>query len=224
MEISLIEEEAKIEEIKGYKTLKYKVKNNGKNMNKVPVYNQWLNLMKTEKGENGIISYCTKRFSFFYFESLQQKHSLITANYSYYFFADFCEYCGELFHEDSICCLRKCFYIYNVISYTIFFDNFCFCILFLPITALMWVVFSSYKIIFSKRIKKSDDINNILEEGPFESKYGFTIYIIFILFCVVYSLVFSVPYFFTIYFFQLYVMIKIKRQKDEDKANNIMRY
>ena len=75
MEISLIEEDAKIEIIEGYKTLKYKVKNNGKNINKVPVYMNWLNLMKTEKGENGIITYCTKCFSFFYFESIQQKHS-----------------------------------------------------------------------------------------------------------------------------------------------------
>ena len=75
MEISLIEEDAKIELIQGHKTLKYKVKNNGKNINKVPVYMNWLNLMKTEKGENGIITYCSKCFSFFYFESIQQKHS-----------------------------------------------------------------------------------------------------------------------------------------------------
>ena len=224
MEISLIEEDAKIEVIKGYKTLKYKVKNNGKNINKVPVYNQWLSLMKAEKGENGIISYCTKCYCFYYFENVRQKHSIITDNCGYYYFADFCEYCGELFNEDSICCLRKCFYIYKVISYTFFFDDFGFCVLFLPITALMWVVFCSFKILFLKRIKKSDDINNNIDEGPFETINGFTFYIIFILFCVVYSLVFSVPYFFTIYFFQLYVMIKIKRQKDEDKVNNIMRY
>ena len=38
MEISILEEEAKVEIIKGHKNLKYKVKNNGKNINFVPRY------------------------------------------------------------------------------------------------------------------------------------------------------------------------------------------
>ena len=223
MEISLIEEEAKIEEIKGYKTLKYKVKNNGKNMDKIPVYNQWLKLMKTEKGENGIISYCTKCYSFYYFENVRQKHSITTGNCDYYCFADFCEYCGELFYEGSICCLRKSFDMFYIYSYTLYFEDFCLCLVFIPITSLMWAFFCFFKILFSKRIKKSDDINND-DEGFFHEGCNFSFYIIFILFCAVYSLVFCVPYFLTIYFFQLFLMIKIKRQRDEDNANNIMRY
>ena len=51
MEISLLEEDAKVEIIRGHKNLKYKVKHNGKNINLVPRYMQWLNLMKKEKME-----------------------------------------------------------------------------------------------------------------------------------------------------------------------------
>ena len=73
----------------------------------------------------------------------------------------------------------------------------------------------------SKRIKKTDDIND-KDEGPFGTDYGCTIYIISIFFAFTYSIIFCVPYFFTIYFFQLFLMLKIKRQKDEDKANNFL--
>ena len=75
MEISRIEEDAEVEIIKGHKNLKYKVKNNGKNINSIPRYTQWLNLMKMERGENGIITYCTKCNAFLYLDNLRQKHS-----------------------------------------------------------------------------------------------------------------------------------------------------
>ena len=223
MEISLIEEDAKIEIIEGYKALKYKVKNNGKNINKVPVYMNWLNLMKTEKGENGIITYCSKCFTFFYFEDVPQKHSIYTENCSFSYFADFCEYCGELFNEFSICCLRKSFDMFSILTYTLFLEEFCYYIFFIPIISLMWLVFCFFKMIFSKRIKKTDDINHHNDEF-FQSKYSFAFFIIFILYTIIYSLVFSIPYIFTIYFFQLFVIIKINRQKEDDKANHIRRY
>ena len=115
MEINLIDEEAKIEEIRGYKSLRYEVKNNGKDINKVPVYSQWLNLVKTEKGENGIVTYCTKCHSLLYFSTLREKHSDIHNNKCYYpYLSEFCEYCGELFNQDSICCWRKSFEIFKM--------------------------------------------------------------------------------------------------------------
>ena len=223
MEINLVEEEAKIVIINGNKTLKYKVKNNGKNINKVPVYNQWLNSVKTEKGENGIIAYCTKCNTFLYLDNIQQRHSMEHTCCGNVYLADFCEYCGELFNDCSICCLRKCFDIFNSFSSYQFFDHFCFCILFIPTISLMWAFYSLFKILHGKRVKKTDDINYI-DEGIIVSKYHFDFGRIFPLVCFVYSLVFSLPYFFTIYFFQLFVMFKISRQKIDDEANNIMRY
>ena len=110
-----------------------------------------------------------------------------------------------------------------MLTYTSFFDNFGFEIWFMPITLLMWAVYCFFRIIFSKRIKKTDDINRDNNEF-FQSKYGFTFFIILCLYIIIYSLVFTIPYIFSIYFFQLFLMIKLYRQKLKDKANNIIRY
>ena len=109
------------------------------------------------------------------------------------------------------------------LTYSSFFADYDFEIWFMPFTLSAWVIFCFFRIIFSKRIKKSDDINNI-NKGFYGTKYYHIFFIIFIFLCIVYSLAFFVPYFLTIYFFQLFVMIKIKRQKNEDLANNILRY
>ena len=223
MEISLIEEEAKIEIMRGHKNLKYKVKHNGKNINLVPRYIQWLNLMKAERGENGIIAYCEKCYTFLYFDNIYQKSSFDHSCCGSFCYANFCEYCGELYMDTSICCLRQCFDIFKYLTYSNYFDTFCLCLMFIPILSLMWLFFSLYMVVRSKRIKKTDDINYD-HEGSFESPYGCEFYILTIFFSFIYSIVFCVPYFFTIYFFHLFLMIKIKRQKDEDKSNNFIRY
>ena len=75
----------------------------------------------------------------------------------------------------------------------------------------------------SKRIKKSDDIL-YHDDGIFESKFNYIFEKISILMLVVYPLLYFIPYFFTIYFFQLFAMIKVRSQKISDEANNIMRY
>ena len=208
---------------KGNKTLNYKVKKNGKNINGVPVYMNQLDLMKTEKGENGIVIYCTKCHSFLYLDNIQQKYLRNHTCCDIEQLADFCEYCCELFNEESICCLRKCFDIFKDISYSLFLDECCFVISVLPIISLMWVFLIIFKIIFYKRRKKTDDINYI-DTGIFEPEKNITFYIFLAFLSIVYSLIFFVPYFFTIYFFHVFLMIKVKRQIKEDKANNIIRY
>ena len=223
MEINLTEEDAKIEIIKGNKALCYKVKNNGKNINNVPIYIQWLNLMKTEKGENGIIFYCTRCYTFFYVMDLYERNLMFHDNCNVSDFAEFCEYCGELYNEDSICCLRQCFDMFNRHCYTTFFESCSIYILFLPIIAFMWAFFVIFFIIKTKRNKKYDDINYI-DEKKFESLETIPAYILLILINFVYSLTFLVPYFLTIYIFQLVLMIKINRQKVKDEANDFRRY
>ena len=223
MEINQTEDDAKIVMFKGNKTLNYKVKRNGKNINEVPVYTHWLDLMKTEKGENGIVIYCIKCHSFLYLDNIQQKYSREHTCCDYDSLAEFCEYCGELFNEDSICCLRKCIYIFKELSYGLFVDECCYRVLLVPIFSIIWAFFSIFKIVFSKRIKKTDDINYIDME-IFDIEKKVTVFIFCIFLSIVYSFVFFVPYLFTIYFFQLFLMIKVKRQIEEDKANNIIKY
>ena len=222
MEISFVEEDAHIEIIKGYKALRYRAIDNGKNINKIPVFQRWLKLMKAEKGENGIIIYCTKCYSFFYLESLRL-NDIYHGDCNKFDYSEFCEYCNELFHEYSICCLRKSFDMFKRFSYKIFFDIFGIGILFLPIIALMWAFLAIFIILTSKRIKKYHDIHHIYKLS-FEIFKSLPYFIFFSLISFSYSITYLVPYFFTIYFFQLSLMIKIHRQKLEDYANHIIRY
>lgn len=223
MEISLIEEEAKIEEIRGYKALRYEVKNNGKDINKVLVYTQWLNIVKAEKGENGIVTYCTNCHLFFYFSNLSQKHLDTHSNCTYSNYSEFCEYCGELFNENSICCFRKSFEMLKFYYYTEFFSSFEYWNIFFPTILLFCNISFIFKIIYSKRSRKRDDINYIdMEIFVINNNLAFFIFINLIFF--VNTLAFLVPYICTIYFFQLFRIIKLHKQRERDIENDIFRY
>ena len=219
MEVNLIEEEAKIEKINGHNALQYVVKNNGKNINKVPIYKQWLDLAKTEKGENGVITYCTKCHVFIYFTNHEEKHNRFHKDCYYEDLSEFCEYCGELYNEDSICCFKKLLQLFERITGELFGD-FYFWALIIPIVILYMTFLFTFKIIYSKRNKK-DDINYI--NYIYESDCNILFFIIFIPMGFVYSLTFLIPYH-IIYFFQLYYIIKLRNQYIRDKENNIFRY
>ena len=73
METNDLDEEHSIINLYNNKALHYCVKFNGKNINKVPVFKHWLNLMKLEKGEKGIIFYCTECHLFFFFKIIDKK-------------------------------------------------------------------------------------------------------------------------------------------------------
>ena len=108
MEISLIDEEPHIEIISNQKALKYRVRYNGKGISNVPVFKHWLDLMKTEY--DGIVYYCVNCFLFFHFKGIREKNSFTHTGkdcISSIHFANFCEYCGELYIYDSICCYKR---------------------------------------------------------------------------------------------------------------------
>ena len=113
--------------------------------------------------------------------------------------------------------------MFKRLSYEVFFDFFGICILFLPIIALMWAFLAIFMTLTSKRIKKYHDIHHVYKLS-FEIFKSFLYFIFFFLISLSYTIAFLVPYFFTIYFFQLSLMIKIHRQKLDDYANHIIRY
>ena len=92
MEISFEDEDPSIEIINNNKVLHYLVKDNGKNVKKVPVYKQWLDLVKSDHGDDGIICYCVNCHLFFYFENRQEKNLHVHANCFISDLAEFCEY------------------------------------------------------------------------------------------------------------------------------------
>ncbi len=215
MENNLIDEEPTIKIINNSKALQYKVKYNGKNIMKIPAYKQWLDLMKTEKGDNGIICYCIKCHLFYYFENYEQKNNDFECKYD---LAEFCEYCGELYIDDSLCCYRIVMKTLERELYRTFeldcFDYF----YFIPYISLIYYFTRFFFVIFSMR-KKGDDINYqnaIMNDNN-------VVFVIFVLLTLLYSLIFLLS--FTIfYFFHLYFVIKVRKQRIKDKYENITRY
>ena len=157
MENNFKDEEPTIKIINNNKALQYKVKYNGKNIMKVPAYKQWLDLMKTEKGDNGIICYCIKCHLFYYFENYEQKNNDFECKYD---LAEFCEYCGELYCLNSICCFRAQLKIFNRIIYREFHLNREDYLIFMPIIIIMFYFTTFFEAIYYKRWK-GQDINNI---------------------------------------------------------------
>ena len=160
MEISFEDEDPSIEIINNNKVLHYLVKDNGKNVKKVPVYKQWLDLVKSDLGDDGIICYCVNCHLFFYFENRQEKNLHVHANCYISDLAEFCENCGELYCLNSICCFRAQLKIFNRIIYREFHLNREDYLIFMPIIIIMFYFTTFFEAIYYKRWK-GQDINNI---------------------------------------------------------------
>lgn len=220
MEINLLDEDAKIETINNIKTLRYLVKNNGKNVDKIPVFKNWLNLMKTEKGDNGIVCYCVNCHLFFYFENIEEKKffyhnpDCVPSDY-----AEFCEYCGELFIDISICCYRKGLYFIEREIYDSFDDDYGSYCIFIPFISLIFYFARIFHVIINIR-RKGMNINyrndSFLEYSTFS-------FVLFVLSSLLYSLIYSIIYT-IVYFFHLIIILRIRKQNIKDKEDNFVRY
>ena len=91
MENNFKDEEPTIKIINNNKALQYKVKYNGKNIMKIPAYKQWLDLMKTEKGDNGIICYCIIVIYFIILKIMNKKITTLNVNMIWQNFANIVE-------------------------------------------------------------------------------------------------------------------------------------
>ena len=205
MEVSLIEEEAKIEEVKGHRALKYQVIKNGKNINKVPVYIQWLNSVKIEKGENGIVTYCKKCHLFFYFEDMHEKlHEQFHKNCDIEDIFEFYDNCGEFYNEYSICCFKQ-FCQTSIRKILAILEDFVLWIILIPALTFIITVMNFFPICYSKRINKKQDINyiNFIFDSEYYTLFSAIIITIYSLYCLVYL----IPYH-AIYFFHLYFILK----------------
>ena len=221
MEISLVDEDLSIEKIGRHKALKYRVKYNGKNLNNVPVFKHWLDLMKTEKNYEGIICYCVNCCLFFYFRNKAEKrrfrHNDHCLNFEY---AEQCEYCGELFLYSSICCYKRALESFKKELYdTIKFECIDY-ILYVPFFSLIYYFARFYYILTGLRYKGQDI--NYKHQSYYLFKNNF-VAIIFGLISLLYSLVFSILYT-GIYIWHVIFFYKIWKIKEKDKRENFIRY
>ena len=217
MEINLVDEDPEIEEINNNKALHYKVKYNGKNIMKIPVFNQWLNMMKGEKGDNGIICYYVESHLFFYFETLVEKHHFSQNYCNYDDLADFCEHCGELYFYNSICCFKKAICILKRFIYETFsLDNQDYYYMILFIIIILYLL-HIYFIIKGKR-KKGEDINYSSNKLFDEKRFAFIFFL-----SMTYLLAFFMLYLLLYPFLLLFLLI-IRNQRIKDKSIGLYRY
>ena len=137
------------------------MKYNGKNLNNVPVFKHWLDLMKTEKNYEGIICYCVNCCLFFYFRNKAEKRRFRHNNHCLNFeYAEQCEYCGELFLYSSICCYKRALESFKKELYDIIKFECIDYILYVPFFSLIYYFARFYYILTGLRYK-GQDINNI---------------------------------------------------------------
>ena len=175
--------------------------------------------MKAEKGENGIIAYCSNCHLFFYFSTKHEKKYFHHGNCYSEAICEICEHCGELYNEDSICCFKKIIDMIGEMAKELFEDCPLY-FLFIPFISLFLFFVIIFRNIFSKRIKKRDDVNYTYHIFDNEDIKIFRI-IVFPL-CLIYTLVFLIPYHY-IYFFHLCYWIKLRNQflKENENHNNL---
>jgi len=220
MEISLVDEDATIQVINNSKALSYTVKYNGKNLEEVPVFKNWLSIMKSEKGEFGIICYCVNCHLFFYFSNIQEKKSFFHNNNCYTCdYAVYCEHCGELFFDLSICCYKKGIDFLIMDIYKSFDDEVGAYFIFFPFIWLIFYFARCFNIIISIRKKRQ----NINYKTDYYIDYSNFSLFLFVILAILYSLIYSIS-FTILYFFHLIFLLKIRKQKIKDNENNYIRY
>ena len=200
--------------------LHYQVKNNGEKIKEIPVFKNWLNLQRENNGREGFVCYCSKCEEFFYFSSLIEKSAFHDSNdCPSTNFAQFCEYCGELYSRESICCVKQGIVWIKRMLYESFEGDCQDCCFIFPFISTIYLFSVFFHLITSIRRKKSHDIN-------FEHEFTISDYVIiwiFIPITVIYALVFFVTYMILYIFIMIFELI-IRHQKIKDRLGNRPRY
>ena len=202
-------------------SLHYQVINSGKKLKEIPVFKNWLNLQKENNGNEGVICYCSKCKDFYYFSSLAEKsifHDPQDCPSSD--FAQFCEYCGELYNRNSICCIRQGIAWIKRMLYESFEGDCQDCCFIFPFISTIYLFSVFFHLIMSLRGKKIFDIN-FKRDFTISDK---AIIWIFVPITVIYSLVFFITYMFLYIFFIMIFELIIRHQKIKDRAENNQRY
>ena len=197
MEVNLIDEDHKIEIINSYKALKYEVKDNGRNIDKIPIYKNWLSMMKEQEGNDGIVCYCTNCHLFFYINS-QERYTFHHGECYNDSLAVFYQKCDELYYEESLCCFRSGYKVFEFNYYRGFIDEPPDFLMMIPFFSLFYAFCFIFYIILMIR-RKRDNVN-------YEKEYNIVVRIISGLFYGTYLIAYiilSIP----IYFFFRWISI-----------------
>ena len=202
------------------KALKLLVEQNGKDIEeKSPAYKQWLNKMKYENEENGLVYYCLNCQYFFYFENIRRKNLFQHDNCNPDDFAQFCEYCGELYNKDSICCFRRAITMIKRNFYDSFEGDCQDCCFVFPFISTIYLFSVFFHLMVSLRLITNKDIITKTDFSVSDK----IIIALFVPITIVYSLVFFLYYMYC-YFFLLIFQLVTRHQRIKDRNDNRPRY
>ena len=220
MEANRPGEDPDLQIVNGRQALKLTCERNGKDIEKKSsAYHQWLDKMKYENGENGLVCYCIKCKYFFYFENIRRKNLYHHDDCDSSDLAQFCEYCGELYNKDSICCFRRAIKMIKRNFYDSFEGDCQDCCFVFPFISTIYLFSVFFHLVVSLRVINNKDIIN---KNDFSVNNNIVI-ALFVPITIVYSLVFFLYYMYC-YFFLLIFQLVTRHQRIKDRIENRPRY
>ena len=158
---------------------------------------------------------------FFYIGNYNNKPLLSHGDecFLYIDIALFCEHCGELYLQDSICCLRRSYELIKREWYTSLDMNCSDYYYLIPFIALFYHAFNAFPMIMNLR-KSGEDIH-YKKEPIYIRKKRFLIIIIVIM--IIYTIIFFLPYMF-LYLIHVIWFIKLRKLYLTDINTQLHRY
>ena len=219
MENILLDDEFEYKTINNIKGLVFKINYPTIKIKNQPKIKKWIEFQKMERGNNGYVSYCKKCHLFFYF--LNEKEEKETKNKCCddYDFGKICNYCGEIYFDNSLCCLING--IIRALKITLFDEKYVFSddifdkIKLIP---FIFIFIFSVSIIFGIFGNRRKTINNNIFSSFSDRdncQIG-TFFIIVLLLVLLHSLIFIVPLLILYLFFFIFILIQKCKKKNKN--------
>ena len=183
-----------------------------------PKIKKWLEFQKIERGNNGFISYCRECNLFFYFMNEKEEDETKGKCCGEYCFGRICNYCGEIYFEDSFCCIING--IIERFKYAIFDGNYtCKGEIYdkIKLIPFLFIIFCAFNLLFAIFINKRMTIN-----GEIFSSFGEKddwkvncVYIFITLLVLLYSLIFMIPFLLLYQFYLFFILIQKCKKKEK---------
>ena len=207
MENKYIEEKIELKKIQGLNAFYYKVLYPEQNIKELPIIKKWI---FSQKIKNGILIYCKKCNLFFYLEN-KNNEIIHTECCNYLNYGKVCNYCGQLYFNDSDCCFKNSF----ITTKKYFFDDLddykikkVNIIKYFPFFFFMIIINSISSGLFLERRKTvKDDIFSNYSSEDTKGIYAYNLSIVVSSF--LYSIIFFIPHIILYIIYLIIILIKV---------------
>ena len=227
MENIIIEDEIEYKKINNINALVLKINYPSIKIKSQSNYKTWLEIQKKERGNNGFVSFCRKCNVLFYFISENEENITKKKCCNDYCYGKICDYCGELYFENSFCCLKNG--IIESFKLALFDGNYT-CekdvYYITKIIPFMFIVYFSFNLLFGIFMNRRMTINGNMFSSICEKvnrKIDF-LFIIIALLVLLYTLLYMIPFLILYHFYLSFVLIQICKKKNNNNNNEPYNY